>query len=181
MAELTTPFDYRNILIGEEIMYRSLVQQEDFARQGKYNAEWTERDQIDKSAAYFNASVLRGDFAIPAEYQQCIPEPPCPWDKQENKVEVAKMKPVVTTSDGVYSYILAVYQRIDGANSYTLGNKAIDFVNDQSALAANIRGEFSYYGVNVLSQFLGAAVFVIERHHRGVKDREFHYVFDLIR
>lgn len=180
MAELTTPFDYRNILIGEEIMYRALIQQEDFARQGLYGADWTDADQIEKSAAYFKANVLRADFAIPAEYQHCLPYPPCPWDKQDNKIEVAKIKPVITGADGVYTYGLSVYQRTDGQNTYTLGGKVIDYVNNQSALAVNIRGEFNYYANTQISPYLGMAAFVIERFHRGVKDREFVYLFDLI-
>ncbi|HLF64870.1 MAG TPA: hypothetical protein VI603_13995 [Saprospiraceae bacterium] len=181
MAELTTPFDYLNILIGEEIIYRALLQQEEFARQELYGAEWTDADQIEKSAAYFKANVLRSDFAIPAELQHCVPYPPCPWDKQEHKIEVAKIKPVVTGADGTYTYGLTVYQRTDSQNSYVLGNKVIEYINNQSALDANIRGEFNYYDNRELSQYLGAAAFVIDRYHRGIKDHEFYYLFDLIK
>jgi hypothetical protein len=159
MAELTTPFDYRNILIGEEIIYRALVQQEDHAGQGKYGAEWTERDAIDKSAAYFTSNVLRADFTIPSEYGHCIPEPPCPWDKQEHKVELSKIKPIVTAADGVYTYVLAIHQRADTASAYTIGNKVVNFISDQNALSAGIRGEFNYFSVQALSQYLGAAIF----------------------
>jgi len=180
MAGLTTPFDYRSILIGDEIMYRALLQQEEFAQQGKYGADWTDRDQLDKSAAYFNSNVLRADFSIPSEYVHCIPEPPCPWDKQGNKIEVSKIKPVMMASDGVYSYTFRVCQRVDGQNSYAMGNNVIQYVNNQSALDVNIRGEFTYFEMNSLSQYLGPSVFVIERFHRGTKQREFHYVFDLI-
>ena len=45
---LTTPFDYRTILIGEEIIYRALIQQEDFHQKGWYGAQWDDRDQIEK-------------------------------------------------------------------------------------------------------------------------------------
>ncbi len=180
MAGLTTPFDYRNILIADEIIYRALLQQEEFAQQGKFSAEWSERDQLDKSAAYFNSNILRTDFAVPAEFVHCVPEPPCPWDKQGNKIEVSKLKPVLLASDGVYSYTFKVCQRVDGQGNYAMGSEVIQFVNNQSALEANIRAVFTHFDVNVLSKYLGPSVFVIERFHRGTKQREFHYVFDLI-
>jgi hypothetical protein len=181
MAELTTPFDYREILIGDEIIYRCHVQQEQFAQQGLYGAEWTEADQIEKSSAYFKFNVLRADFTIPSEYQHCIPEPPCPWDKQEDKVDITKIKPVIFGADGVYTYVLAVHQRTDGQNSFTVGAKVIDYTNDQSALAANIRNEFLYFAMQEISAYQGKSVFVIERFHRGNSDRTFYYLFDLLR
>lgn len=181
MAELTLPFNYVDILIGEEIIYRALVQQERFAQQGLYGADWTEADAIEKSSAFLKANVLRSDFMIPAEYQHCIPEPPCPWDKVDDKVENTKIKPVVFGADGVYTYTLSVHQRTDGQNSYVIGSKVIDFTNNQSALAADIRSEFSYFDRNEISQYQGTAIFVIERFHRGNSDHLFYYLFDLIR
>lgn len=181
MAELTVPFDYRSILIGEEIIYRALVQQERHAQQGIYGREWSEQDQLEKSAAYFKSNVLRSDFSIPAEFQHCVPEPPCPWDKVDDKVEAAKINPVIFGSDGVYSYGLTVHQRVDGNNSYALGSPVIAFANNQSALDVNIRGEFAYFDANEITQYQGPAVFVIQRYHRGTPDRDFHYTFDLLR
>ncbi len=181
MTDLTIPFDYSAILIGEEIIYRCLVQQEKFAQQGKFGADWSEADQTEKSAAFFKANVLRADFSIPSQYQQCVPEPPCPWDKEEDKVDIAKITPVLFGADGVYTYALSIHQRIDGQNSYAVGNAVIDFPNNQSALAASIRSEFSYFDVSEISQYQGAAVFVIERFHRGTSDHTFYYCFDLIR
>jgi hypothetical protein len=181
MAELTVPFDYRTILIGDEIIYRALVQQERHAQQGIYGKDWTETDQLEKSGAFFRSNVMRSDFAIPAEYQHCVPEPPCPWDKTEDKVDAAKINPVIFGSDGVYTHALAVHQRIDGNNVYTVGNSVIAFTNNQAALDANIRSEFSYFAVNESSAYQGAAVFVIQRFHRGTLEREFHYTFELVR
>lgn len=182
MPELTIPFDYRNILIGEEIAFRALSQQERHAQQGTYGREWTDADRLEKSAMFFKANVLRSDFAIPSEYQHCFPEPPCPWEKQEDKVDAATIKPVIFGADGVYTYALGVYQRIDGNNQYTIGNKIIEFVSAQNALDSSIRNEYAYFATNELSSaYQGAAIFVIERFHKGNSDREFHYTFDLLR
>jgi hypothetical protein len=181
MAELTVPFDYRSILIGDEIIYRALTQQEKHAQQGKYGREWAEADQLQKSGAYFRSNVMRSDFAIPSEYQHCVPEPPCPWDKTEDKVDAAKINPTIFGSDGVYTHALAVHQRVDGNNMYAVGNPVIAFTLNQAALHASIRSEFSYFAVNEITLFQGPAVFVIQRFHRGTLEREFHYTFELIR
>lgn len=181
MAELTVPFDYRNILIGEEIVYRALTQQERHAQQGTYGRDWTDPDRQEKSAFYFKANVMRSDFAIPAEYQHCIPEPPCPWDKQEDKVDAAKIKPVIFGADGVYTFALAVHQRIDGNNTFAVGTKVIEFILAQNALHSSIRSEFSHFSMNEITLYQGAAVFVIERFHRGTLDRQFYYTFELQR
>lgn len=172
MAELNTPFDYRNILIGEEIIYRALLQQEEFARQGLYGAEWTERDQIEKSGAYFKANVLRADFAIPAELQHCLPKPPCPWDKQTDEVELAKFKPIVTGSDGIYTYTFLV-KRLDN------NQDIIRYTLDSSKLDASIRSEFSYFEIAVLASFTGTASIEISKFHRGTLDYMFKYRFEM--
>ncbi len=172
MAELNTPFDYRNILIGEEIIYRALLQQEDFARQVLHGAEWTDRDQIEKSGAYFKSNVLRADFAIPAELQHCLPKPPCPWDKQKDEVEVAKFKPIVTGSDGVYTYQFLV-KRLD------TNQDVIRYSLDSSKLHASIRSEFSYFEIGVLGAFTGPAIIEISKFHRGTLDYTFKYRFDM--
>ena len=181
MPELTVPFDYANILIGEEIVYRSLSQQERFAQNGQYGQEWTDADSIEKSNANLNANILKSDFAVPSNYQDCVPEPPCPWDKTTDTVSASLIKPVMFKNDSVYSYGLNVYQRVDGQNMYTIGSKVMEYVSNQAALASNIRGEYAYFDVNDLSQYTGLAVFVIERFHKGNLDRAFFYLFDLTR
>lgn len=179
MSELTTPFDYRNILIGEEIIYRALLQQEDHAQQGKYGATWTAADQLEKSAMYFKLNVMRADFAIPAEFQHCFPKPPCPFPKDNDTIHSNLIKPVICGSDGVYTYGLSIHARTDSGGSYTVGAKIFDFVNNQNMLAAVIRGEFLYYDVNRIAMTSGLSVFVVDKFHRGSLERQFFYLFEL--
>ena len=181
MPDLTVPFDYASILIGDEVIFRALSQQQRFAQNGQYGQEWTDADSTEKKATDLNASILKADFSVPSEYQNCVPEPPCPWDKQDDIIEASKIKSAIFKTDSVFSYELRVCQRVDGQNLYTIGSKVMEYNINQGALASNIRGEYVYFEVNDLSQYTGKAVFVIERFHKGALDRAFFYLFDLTR
>lgn len=172
MAELNTPFDYVNILIGEEIIYRALLQQEEFAAQGQHGAEWTEQDALEKSGAYFKSQVLRADFTIPAALQHCVPKPPCPWDKVNDEVEISKFKPIVTGSDGVYTYQFSV-KRLD------TNQEIIRYTLDQTKLHSSIRSEFSFFEITILSAFVGTACIEISKFHRGSLAYGFKYRFEM--
>ena len=183
MAEITTPFDYRETLIGEEILYRALLQQEEDAASARYGATWSAQDQIEKSSAYFKANVLRTDFSISSEFQHCVPYPPCPWKKEEHAVSPDQFKPVIMAASGIYTFEIVVHRRVDsGTQSFTIGAPVIRYVIDQQTLQPNIRAEFTYYRKEVLQpDASGAAVVVLQRYHRGNQDRQFHYLFDLLR
>ncbi|MDX1406920.1 MAG: hypothetical protein R3330_02270 [Saprospiraceae bacterium] len=183
MAEITTPFNYREILIGEEILYRALLQQEQHAQSSHYGATWSDQDQVEKSSAYFKANVLRTDFAIPAEFQHCVPYPPCPWKKEEHEVAHDQFKPVVMAASGIYTFEISVHRRTDSGNqSFSVGARIIGYTLDASALEANIRSEFAYYRKDIVQpDATGAAVVVMKRFHRGNPDHQFHYLFDLIK
>lgn len=183
MAELTTPFNYRDILIGEEVLYRALVQQEDFANTNKYGATWSSQDLVEKSSAYFKANVLRADFAIPAEFQHCVPYPPCPWNKEDDSVGHDQFNPIIMSAGGVYTFTVDVHRRTDtGTRSFSIGAKVIEYSVRQENLHPNIRSEFTYYKKLLLvPDATGAAVIVIKRYHRGALDQQFHYLFDLFK
>jgi len=172
MAELNTPFDYVNILIGEEVIYRALLQQEEFAAQGLHGAEWTEQDALEKSAVYFKSQVLRADFTIPAALQHCIPKPPCLWDKLNDEIEIAKFKPIITGSDGVYTYEFSV-KRID------TNAEVIRYTLDQTKLHSSIRSEFSFFDVAILNAFVGTAMIHIAKYHRGSLSYSYKYRFEM--
>lgn len=181
MPVLTTPFPYRDYLIGEEIMYRALIQQETFAGEGNsFGAQWNDAtDGLIKSGTYFKASLLRTDFTIPSEYQHCMPYPPCPWRKDDDILSEENFKPIIMGAGGVYTYSFDVYKRRDdGTRTFTVEDHLMSYTIDESQLSPAIRSEFTYYTRHVRDSAPGArAVIVIQRSHRGSVDLRFYYLF----
>jgi hypothetical protein len=181
MSDVSTPFNYRDNLIGEEIIYRALLQQERYAGEAnKFGAEWDVNvDGVVKSGMYFKASVLRTDFAIASEFQHCMPYPPCPWRKDEDILRHADLKPIIMGPRGVYTYAFDVYKRSDQDTSrFTIGDHLMSYTIDNSELSAAIRAEFTYYSLRIMAAAPGEkAVVVVQQGHRGSIDRHFYYLF----
>ena len=179
MAGLNTPFDYGTNLIGEEIIFRGLSQQQRFAQNNEHGATWSAQDGIEKSQAYFQANVLKTDFSIPPQYQHCKPEPPCPWDKEGDDLTPADLMPVIMANDGVYTYSYRVAQRTDTQNGFDIGPTIADYSQDQSKLDPKIQSEFAYYGHSGVGTYTGPAVIVIEKLHRGTVQETVYYLFNM--
>lgn len=180
MPGLNIPFDYASNLIGQEIIYRALSQQERFAQSSEHGASWSQQDSIEKSQAYFQANVLRTEFSIPSKYEHCRPEPPCPWDKEGDDLKPQDFMPIIMATDGVYSYSYKAFQRVDANKGYSLGPSILDYNLDQSKLDAKIRSEFTLFEPSGAINYQGPAVLVVEKSHRGVVESSFHYLFNLI-
>jgi len=180
MAGLIPPFDYGAILIGEEIIYRGLSQQQKFAQANQYGMTWSPQDDVEKGQAFFQANVLKTDFAIPPQYQQCIPEPPCPWDKQKDELSAADLMPILMSLDGVYSYTYRVAQRSDNNNAYQVGQTFAQYGQDQSALDPSVQSEFAYFAHQSQITYTGPAIILIEKLHRGQVQSTFTYLFNMV-
>ena len=181
MAGLTPPFDYATILIGEEIIFRGLSQQQKMAGAGQYGMSWTQQDDLEKSQAFFQANVMRTDFNIAPHFQNCIPEPPCPWDKHNDELSPADLMPVMMSNDGVFTYSFRVAQRTDnGTSSYTVGPDIVQYGQNQSQLDPQVQSEFAYYEHQSQITYRGTAIMIIEKSHRGSVQNSFTYLFNLI-
>ena len=180
MAGLLPPFDYASILIGEEIIFRGLSQQQRYAQANKYGMTWSQQDDVEKGQAFYQANVLKTDFAIPPQYQQCIPEPPCPWDKQKDELSASDLMPILMSLDGVYSYTYKVAQRTDSGNTFQVGQTIAQYGLDQSRLDPKVQSEFAYYAHQSQISYLGDAVMLIEKLHRGQVQSTFTYLFKLV-
>lgn len=180
--ELSPPFSYANNLIGEEIILRSLNQQEDFAGKGEYGATWNNDDRIEQSSMFFKSSVMRLDFNMDG-FEHCIPKPPCPWDKEGDDLNEAQFKDIIMGNDGIFTYRYGVFQRTDepGKSGFEIGDRVMSYSLDQSKLAESVRGEFSFYQRTVENPgYLGRAVVKIEKLSRGVLDSTFYYLFNFV-
>lgn len=180
MAGLTLPFDYAQYLIGEEILYRALSQQQRFAATGQYGMTWDQQDETEKSQAFFQANVLRADFTIPSKYQHCVPEPPCPWDKQNDQLTNSDFWPIITLNEGVFTYGFTVNQRQDSGNQFTIGPAIIQYTQDQGQLDPAIQGEFAYFGRDAGTGYTGLAIVQIVKQHRGTVQSTYYYLFEMI-
>ena len=175
---LTTPFDYTAYLVGEEIIYRALTQQKNFAGQGQYGMTWTPADVTDRDEYETKYGNARQHFVnVP---QHCVPYPPCPWDKVYDKVAYAQFKDVIMLADAVFTYRFRVHLRTDqGTTRFTPGAQVIGYQPDQDALDAAIRNQFRYFKKEANSGTTGKAVIVIERMIGGTVDKTYYYLFDL--
>ena len=186
MAEgLKPPFDYSNILIGEEIIYRGLNQQEDQASSDKFGRTWSNDDRIEQSSMFFKSSVLRSDFDT-SDFEHCLPYPPCPWAKDKDDEEdgvseigLSKFNDVIMSNDGIFSYKIEVIERTDAMDSINLGPKVFDYEINQNKLDPDFQSEFSYLSRSVTTGYTGKAAIRIQRRHRGELDQEFYYLFKL--
>lgn len=180
--ELSPPFKYADYLIGEEIILRALNQQEDHARDGKYSSSWSNSDRIEQSGVFFRSTVLRDDFDM-AGFQHCVPEPPCPWDKEGHDLTYDQFNDIIMSNDGIFTHRFEVFKRTDsaGQDGYQAGAKLLDYTLNQNELKENVRSEFSYYQrtINELG-YRGPAVIKIERLSRGRVDNSFEYLFNFI-
>ena len=174
------PFDYGSILIGEEIIFRALSQQQKFAATGQYGMTWDQQDEIAKSQAFFQANILRTDFTIPLKYQNCDPEPPCPWSKTEDKLAASDFWPVLTANDGTSTYAFRVAQRNDIGNQFNIGPTVIAYSPDQGELDPAIQAEFSYHKRDTGTGYTGPAIIEVLRQHRGTVQDTFYYLFDIV-
>lgn len=180
MAGLLPPFDYSKILIGEEIIFRALSQQQRYAKANKYGMTWSPQDDVEKGQAFYQANVMRTDFAIPPQYQQCIPEPPCPWDKHNDELSAADLMPVLMSLDGVYSYNFRVGQITISGNTFQVGQTLAQYSLDQAQLDPSVQAEFAYYEHQSQISHLGDAIIVIQKLHRGQVQSTFNYLFKLV-
>lgn len=180
MAGLLPPFDYSTILIGEEIVFRALSQQQRYAKANKYGMSWSPQDDVEKGQAFYQANVLRTDFAIPPKYQQCIPEPPCPWDKHNDELTAKDLMPILMSLDGVYSYTYRVSQNSISGNTYQVGQTIAQYGLDQGKLDPTVQTEFAYYEHQSQISYLGDAILLIEKLHRGQVQSTFTYLFKLV-
>ncbi len=179
MPGLNIPFDYASNLIGQEIIYRALSQQQRFAQGGQHGATWSQQDAIEKSQSYFQANVLRTEFSIPSKYEHCKPEPPCPWDKEGDDLKPQDLMPIIMANDGVYTYSYGVYERTDHQRGYSQGAPVTLYALDQSGLDPSIQSEFTLFRHSGVSNYQGTALFVIEKSHRGTVESAFHYLFNM--
>ncbi|MDX1476768.1 MAG: hypothetical protein R3301_03645 [Saprospiraceae bacterium] len=175
---LNTPFDYNQYLIGEEIIFRALTQQRSFAGQGKYGMKWTQADEADRTAYEQAFGTARGHFVnVPSH---CVPYPPCPWDKNNDRVTHGQFKDIIMLADGNLSYQFKVQMRTDqGTSSFTLGQQVIDYTPDQDALDPSIQAQFRFFKKETNSASTGTAAIVIEKYSGGTLTKTFYYLFDL--
>lgn len=175
---LNTPFNYAQYLVGEEILFRALTQQKYLAGQHWYGMTWASADQGDLDSYTQKSQTARRDFTnIP---QHCVPYPPCPWDKEVDKVTYGQFKDIIMLADSSQSYQIRVQLRSDsGTNSFTLGSEVLGYDKDQSALDPSIRDQFTFLKKEVNSATVGKAAVVIERYVGGALDKKFYYLFDL--
>lgn len=180
--ELKPPFSYADYLIGEEIILRSLNQQEDFAGKKEYGDTWTNNDRIEQSSMFFKSSVLRNDFNMDG-FEHCLPKPPCPWDKEGDDLKYEQFKDIIMGNDGIFTFRYEVFKRTDNPDKsgFELGNLVLSYSLDQSKLEENIRGEFSYYHQKVeIPGYTGMAVVRAEKLSRGTIDSTFFYLFNFV-
>ncbi len=182
---LKPPFDYSNILIGEEVIYRGLNQQEDNAKSDKFGQVWSNTDRIEQSSMFFKSSVLRNDFDLTG-FEHCLPQPPCPWPKEDEEPEKqddipqSLFKDIVMSNDGIFSYKFEVLSRSNSQTEIEPGDLLFDYQINQTKLDPDYQSEFSYLTKNGSTDYKGKAVIRIQRRHRGEVDQIFYYVFDLV-
>lgn len=180
--ELAPPFSYADYLIGEEIILRSLYQQEDFSKNNEYGASWSADDRIEQSNMFFKSNVLRLDFNMEG-FEHCIPKPPCPWDKEKDQLNQAQFKDIIMGNDGMNSFRINVYERIDepGRTGFSMGTQLMGYTLDQKSLDESVRADFTYYHRSSLSdRYVGNAVVRIDKLSRGVLESTFHYLFEFV-
>ena len=177
---LNIPFDYSNILIGDEISFRALSQQQRQAAAGEFGRTWDSQDDLAKSQSFFQSQVMRTSFNIPARYQHCDPEPPCPWEKTKDELSDADFMPVMNSNDGVNTWTFLVAERPGNNNKVRVGQPIIQYTPAQNQLDPVIQGEFAYFERGPASGYTGPAVVVIKKHHRGQVVDEYYYTFDMV-
>ena len=180
--ELAPPFSYADYLIGEEIILRSLNQQEDFKNNNEYGASWSQDDRIEQSSMFFKSNVLRLDFNTEG-YEHCLPKPPCPWDKEKDQLNDGQFKDILMGNDGINAFRFQVYERIDEPRKagFSFGKKLLAYTPNQKALEESVRGDFLYYQrPDLAERFTGSAVIRIEKLTRGVLESSFHYLFEFV-
>lgn len=180
--EITPPFSYANYLIGEEIILRSLNQQEVYAEKKEYDATWNNNDRIEKSSMFFKSSVLRLDFDLDG-FEHCLPRPPCPWDKEGDNLKYDQFKGIIMGNDGIFTHRYEVFKRTDDPDKsgFNLGDMLMSYALDQSKLKEDIRSEFSYFERNVeVLEYTGKAVVKVEKLSRGSIDSTFFYLFNFV-
>jgi hypothetical protein len=180
--EISPPFSYAKYLIGEEIILRSLNQQEDFADKKEYDATWNNNDRIEQSSMFFRSSILRLDFNL-AGFEHCLPKPPCPWDKQGDDLKYDQFNDVIMGNDGIFTHRIEVFKRTDEPNKsgFQVGEKIMSYKIEQKNLKEVIRSEFSYYHRTVEQQgYKGKALVKVEKLSRGSIDSTFFYLFNFV-
>ena len=180
---LKTPFPYSEILIGEEIVYRALLQQREFALAGKYGMSWDTADQNLMLTMYYRAQVMRSSFSIPNEYQQCLPVPPCYWDKIDDRIGINQILPVMYQLLPTLIYKMEIYRRTDlpGESGYQTHEVLFDYSNDQSALDPSALSSFLYYVFTTPSPaVLGPAVFRTTMNPALPQAQQIDYLFTLV-
>ena len=123
---------------------------------------------------------MRTNFNIPAKYQHCDPEPPCPWEKTKDELTDADFMPVMNSNDGVNTWTFLVAERLGGNTSIQVGPAIITYTPAQSQLDPVIQGEFAYFERGPQSAYKGNAVVVIRKHHRGQVVDEYYYTFEMV-
>lgn len=178
----SNPFSYSDFLIGEEIILRSLSQQEAFAGTGAYSASWSIDDRIEQSSMFFRSSILRQDFKMDG-YDGCLANPPCPWDKEGDRLQYGQFRDIIMANDGIFTCRYQVFERADdpGKEGFRLGDRLLSYDLDQGCLMEPLRGQFNYYHCNTEKPgYSGDAVIKIEKLARGVTENTFYYLFRFV-
>jgi hypothetical protein len=180
---LNTPFDYAALLIGDEIIYRGLKQQKDYAATGQYQMTWNQQDAAVQAKAINDADAMRTNyFTVPQNLKGCETDPPCPWDKTgNNNLSSTDLMPVVMANDGSTTYRIEVFKRTDdGTVSYQIGDSIDVYSLNQSMLIPAIQGTFLYYEHGREITYTGKAIIVIRKIQPGSAESKFTYLFNLI-
>ena len=182
---LNTPFDYANILIGNEIISRGLKQQDAYAnaRPVEYGMTWNQNDVTRQAQAILDATAMRNSsFTVPSSLQGCLIDPPCPWDKSGgHDLSATDLMPIIMANDGTTTYDIKVFEQIGSpSGNYIEGSLLADYDPDPLQLDPSIRSRFMYYAYSGKITYTGKTILVIEKNQPRVATIKFTYLFNLI-
>lgn len=180
--KLQPPFDYSKNLIGEEIVYRTLIRQMNYALEGLYGMTWDAADQVLLGDYYYKSQLMRTEFSIPPDLLDCNPDPPCIWNKEEDSLSANDFCPVFFKNLPGLSLSMEVLTRTDEPNQsgYQTGDVLLAYVLDQDALDPAYQDDFLYYQAGEgPGSYTGKAVFRTQTYLNDILEEQFDYLFDL--
>lgn len=183
MAEIVYPFVYSKNLNGLEVISRGLKQQKKFNAESKYQMTWDNADETALAQAIAKGTDVRNnDFSVASNFNDCVEDPPCPWDKSgNNNLTEANLMPIILPSEVGTTYQIRVYEREDhGTVSYELKGTIANYQVDQSRLPANKRAEFTFFEYAGNIPFIGTAIIVIEKNPTNSAQSTYTYLFNLV-
>lgn len=180
---LLPPFNYAQNLIGEEIIYRTLLRQRTNHDNGHYGMPWNNYLLNLLNSYYLSSQVMRTYFAIPPVLINCIPDPPCIWSKEKDELSPDVIVPIFLYQVANQSFAIEVLERTDAADkrSYTAGSSIITYNQNQAALDPGIQNVFFYFEPGQPSSvYSGKAIFRTSQFENENLVNQFDYLFDLL-